>query len=163
MSPDKSAWRRGIFVFLIIVSLALLTVSFRETETGPVHAVRQAFASLLSPLQSVGAKVAEPFQDGYDWFRSVWTAKKKADELEVQKDTLEGMVVQLQEQKEENERLKALLDLQTVSYPEGTEFLVAKVIAKSPTQWEAWVLINMGTADGLQGRHAGGRGHSQSG
>jgi rod shape-determining protein MreC len=150
MSPDKSAWRRGVFVFLIVVSLALLTVSFRETEAGPVHAVRQAFASLLSPLQSVGAKVAEPFQDGYDWLRTLWTAKKKADALEVQKDTLEGMVVQLQDQKEENQRLKALLDLQTVSYPEGIDFLVARIIAKSPTQWESWVLINRGTADGLK-------------
>jgi rod shape-determining protein MreC len=150
MSPDKSAWRRGIFVFLIIVSLALLTVSFRETETGPVHAVRQAFASLLSPLQSAGAKVAEPFQDGYDWLRGLWAAKRKVDTLEVQKDTLEGMVVQLQDQKQENERLRALLKLQTLSYPEGIDFVVARIVAKSPSQWEAWVLISKGTDDGLQ-------------
>ncbi len=147
MTPDKSAWRRGIFVFLILASLALLTVSFRETEAGPVHTVRQGLASVLSPLQSLGAKVAEPFQEGYDWLRSLWTAKRKADQLELEKDTLQGIVVQLQEQKEENQRLKALLELQTVTYPEGTEFLVGKVIAKSPSQWEAWVLIDRGTAD----------------
>lgn len=147
MSPDKSVWRRGIFVFLIILSLALLTVSFREAEDGPVHAVRQGLASLLSPIQSLGSKVAEPFQEGYDYFKSMWTAKREVEELEQQKDTLQGMVVQLEEQKEENERLKALLDLQTVTYPEGTEFLVAKVIAKSPSQWESWVLINQGTSD----------------
>ncbi len=147
MSPDKSVWRRGIFVFLIIASLALLTVSFREAQDGPVHTVRQGLASLLSPLQSLGSKVAEPFQEGYDWFKSMWTANKKVEELELQKDTLQGMLVQLEEQKEENERLKALLDLQTVTYPEGTEFLVARVIAKSPSQWESWILINQGTAD----------------
>jgi rod shape-determining protein MreC len=147
--PDKSAWRRGIFVFLIVISLALLTVSFRESETGPVHSVRQAFASVLSPIQALGAKVAEPFQNGYDWFKSLWTTKKRADELELQKDTLEGIVIQLKEQKDENDRLRALLDLQTVSYPAGIEFLVAKVVAKSPSQWEGWVLINKGSADGL--------------
>jgi rod shape-determining protein MreC len=144
---DKSAWRRGIFVFLIIASLALLTVSFRESEGGPVHAVRQAFASVLSPLQALGSKVAEPFQDGYDWFKSVWSVKKDKEKLEVEKDTLQGLIVQLEEQKDENARLRALLDLQTVSYPEGTEFMVAKVIAKSPSQWEAWVLIDKGTDD----------------
>ncbi len=148
---DKSAWRRGIFVFLIIASLALLTVSFRESPTGPVHAVRQGLASMLSPLQALGAKVAEPFQDGYDWFKSVWAAKKKADQLEIERDTLQGKLVQMEEQREENERLTGLLKLQTdISYPEGTEFLVARVIAKSPSQWEAWVLINKGTADGLK-------------
>jgi rod shape-determining protein MreC len=125
----------------------LLTVSFRETPDGPVHAVRQGLASLLSPLQSLGSKVAEPFQEGYDWFKSMWTANKKVEELELQKDTLQGMLVQLEDQKEENERLRALLDLQTVPYPEGTEFLVARVIAKSPSQWEAWVLIDQGTDD----------------
>jgi rod shape-determining protein MreC len=144
---DKSAWRRGVFVFLIVASLALLTVAFRESETGPVHAVRQAFASVLSPLQALGAKVAEPFQDGYDWIKSVWSVKKDKEALEVQKDTLEGLIIQLSEQKDENARLRALLDLQTVSYPEGIEFMVAKVIAKSPSQWEAWVLIDKGTDD----------------
>jgi rod shape-determining protein MreC len=151
MSPVKSAWRRGIFAFLIIASLALLTVSFREAQTGVVHDVRQAFGSLLSPLQTFGARVAEPFQDGYDWFKSAWSANNRATELEEQLDVLQGQVIALEEQREENQRLKGLLELQEkASYPEGTGFLVARVIGKSPSQWEAWVLINRGTADGLK-------------
>jgi rod shape-determining protein MreC len=105
---------------------------------------------VLSPLQSLGSKVAEPFRQGYEWFKSVWTAKKRVEQLETQKDTLEGLAIQLNEQKDENVRLRALLDLQTVSYPEGTRFLVAKVVAKSPSQWEAWVLIDKGSSDGLK-------------
>jgi len=151
MSPVKSAWRRGIFVLLIIASLALLTVSFREAEAGPVHDVRRAFGSLLSPLQEFGARVAEPFQDGYEWFKSVWSAKKKAEQLEEQLDVLQGEVVRLEEQAEENERLKALLKLRDEgTYPEGAEFEVAQVIGKSPSQWEAWVRINKGSDDGLR-------------
>ena len=42
MPRNKVAWRRVVFVVLIIASLAVLTVSFRETESGPVHAVQQA-------------------------------------------------------------------------------------------------------------------------
>ena len=151
MSPVKSVWRRGIFVFLIIASLALLTVSFREAESGPVHDIRQAFGSLLSPLQEFGARVAEPFQDGYEWFKSVWSARKKSEQLEEQLDVLQGEVVLLEEQAEENERLKALLKLRDEgTYPTGTEFEVAQVIGKSPSQWEAWVRINKGSVDGLR-------------
>lgn len=151
MARNKVAWRRGVFVFLIIASLALLTVSFRESESGPVHDVREGFSSLLSPMQSWGAKIAEPFQDGYQWFKTIWSAHERAEELEKELQVLEGELVQLEEQAQENQRLKSLLDLRDKgTYPAGTDYLVARVIGKSPTLWEAWVLIDKGSADGLR-------------
>ncbi len=48
MPRNKVAWRRFVFVVLIIASLAVLTVSFRETESGPVHAIQQTTAGLLA-------------------------------------------------------------------------------------------------------------------
>ena len=81
MPRNKVVWRRLVFVVLIIASLALLTVSLRETDSGPVHAVQQAGVSVLSPLQSWGARVAEPFQDGYTWIRTIWSAHKDAERL----------------------------------------------------------------------------------
>ena len=151
MPRSKVAWRRLVFVILIIVSLALLTVSFRETETGPVHSVQRFAAGLLTPLQSWGARVAKPFQDGYTWFRTIWSAHKKADELQIQVQTLQGEVVQLEQAAEENQRLKGMLDIKDKgTYPSGTSFKVAHVIGKSPSRWEAWVLIDKGSADGLR-------------
>jgi len=151
MPRNKVAWRRAVFVVLIIVSLALLTVSFREAESGPVHSIQQFAAGLLSPLQSWGAKVAKPFQNGYVWFKTIWSAHKRADDLEKQVQTLQGEVVKLEEQSEENERLKGLLDLRDKgTYPDGTDFEVANVILKSPNHWESWVLIDKGAADGLR-------------
>lgn len=153
MARNKVAWRRGVFVFLIIASLALLTVSFRESESGPVHAVRQGFADMLSPMQSWGDKIAQPFQDGYKWFRTIWSAHERAAELEEELQGLQGELVQLQEQAEENQRLKGLLELQMRdkgTYPAGTDFLVARVIDKPQTLLEAWVKIDKGSADGLR-------------
>ena len=64
---------------------------------------------------------------------------------------LQGEVVKLQEQGEENQRLKSLLDLQDKgTFPAGTDFVVARVIGKSPTRWEAWIQIDKGSADGLR-------------
>mgnify|MGYP001150382418 CR=1 FL=1 len=66
-------------------------------------------------------------------------------------DVLQGELIRLQEQSEENERLRALLDLRDkATYPTGTDFEVAEVIGKSPSLWEAWVLVNRGTDDGLE-------------
>lgn len=155
MARNKVAWRRGVFVFLIIASLALLTVSFRESQSGPVHAVRQGFADMLSPLQSWGDKIAQPFQDGYEWFRTIWSAHERAAELEKELQGLQGELVQLQEQGEENQRLKSLLELRNdlgnnATFPTGTDFLVAQVIDKPQTLLESWVKIDKGSADGLR-------------
>ncbi len=59
-------------------------------------------------------------------------------------------MVSLGEASEENQRLKGLLQLkEAVSFPEGTRFVTARVIGKSPTKWQEWVQIDRGTADGI--------------
>ncbi len=151
MTRNEVAWRRLVFVFLIIASLAILTVSFRESESGPVHAVQQAGLSILSPLQSWGARAAEPFQDGYRWIRTLWSAHNEAERLAAELQALQGEAVKLKEQAEENQRLKSLLDLRDKgTFPEGTDFEVARVTGKSPTRWQAWVQIDKGSADGIR-------------
>jgi len=152
MPSNKVAWRRPVFVILILASLALLTVSFREAESGPVHAIQEAGAGMLSPLQSWGAKIAEPFQDGYQWLKTLWSAHQRAERLEAELQELQGETIKLEEQAEENQRLRALLDLHPDQgiYPEGTDFTSARVIGKSPTRWQAWVQIDKGTADGIR-------------
>ena len=151
MPRNNVAWRRSVFVVLIIASLALLTVTFRETESGPVHAIQQAGASILTPLQSWGAKIAEPFQDGYQWFKTLWSAHKRAERLEEELQALKGEAIKLEETVEEYQRLQGLLDLRDKGvYPEGTEFMVADIIGKSPSLWESWVMIDKGTDEGVR-------------
>ncbi len=151
MTRNEVVWRRLVFVFLIIASLAILTVSFRETESGPVHAVQQAGLSILSPLQSWGARAAEPFQDGYRWIRTLWSAHTEAERLAAELQALQGEAVKLKEQAEENQRLRSLLDLRDKgTFPEGTDFEVARVTGKSPTRWQAWIQIDKGSADGIK-------------
>ncbi|MCL5734519.1 MAG: rod shape-determining protein MreC [Actinobacteria bacterium] len=151
MPRNKVAWRRLIFVVLIIASLALLTVSVRQADSGPVHAIQQAGVSMLSPLQTWGARAAKPFQDGYTWIRTLWSAHKQAEDLAAQLQQLQGEAVKLREEAEENARLKGLLDFQEKgTFPEGTQFKVARVIAKSPTRWESWIEIDKGSADGIR-------------
>ncbi len=151
LARNEVVWRRLIFVVLIIASLAILTVSFRESESGPVHAIQQAGLGILSPLQSWGARAAQPFQDGYAWIRTLWSAHEEAQRLAAELQALQGEAVKLKEQAEENARLKSLLDLRDKgTFPEGTDFEVARVTGKSPTRWEAWVQIDKGSADGIK-------------
>ena len=151
MPRNKVAWRRVVFVVLIIASLAVLTVSFRETESGPVHSIQQGVAGLLAPMQSWGARIAQPFQNGYQWLTTLWSAHKDAQRLTGQVQVLQGQVIELQEQAQENQRLKSLLDLKDKgTFPAGTDFIVARVTVKSPTKWQAWIVVDKGSDDGLK-------------
>jgi rod shape-determining protein MreC len=151
MPRNKVAWRRFVFVVLIIACLALLTVSLRESKSGPVHSIQQAGVSVLSPMQSWGATIAKPFEDGYHWITTLWSAHKQAESLAAQLQQLQGKAVQFQEQADENARLRALLDFRDKgTFPAGTGFVVCRVVGKSPTQWNAWAEIDKGSADGLQ-------------
>jgi rod shape-determining protein MreC len=151
MPRNKVAWRRLVFVALIIVALALLTVSFRETSSGPIHSIQQAGLSALTPLQSAGARAAKPFRDGYHWVTTLWSAHRENQQLAGQLEKLQGVAVQNQELGQENDRLRGLLDFQdSTVFPAGASSKVAMVIGKAPTLWESWVLIDKGSADGVE-------------
>ncbi len=82
---------------------------------------------------------------------TLWSAHQDAERLAEQVQVLQGEVVTLQEQGEENQRLKSLLDFKDKgTFPAGTEFLVARVTVKSPTRWQSWIQIDKGSADGLR-------------
>ena len=52
---------------LVIASLALLSVYFRESSSGTLHDVQDAGASVIHPFQVAAERVAQPFEDLYGW------------------------------------------------------------------------------------------------
>jgi rod shape-determining protein MreC len=69
--------RRAIVVGLVIVALALVTISFRSPTSGALHDVQGAGSTALRPFQIAATRIAQPFRDGYDWVASVSSAKSE--------------------------------------------------------------------------------------
>ena len=69
--------RRAIVVGLVIVALALVTISFRSPTAGALHDVQGAGSTALRPFQIGATRIAQPFRDGYDWVASVSSAKSE--------------------------------------------------------------------------------------
>ncbi|GAB4250626.1 MAG: hypothetical protein Kow00129_11510 [Thermoleophilia bacterium] len=150
MLRDKDVRRRLLFATLLFVSLTLLTVFFREPATGFLHSVQRGGLGVLTPVQSVAARAVEPFQEGYRWGAQLWRAQQRNEDLERELETLRGTLIQLQEAREENERLKELLEFQQAEiFPGDMEFEVARVVGRSPTRWRRWIQIDKGAADGV--------------
>jgi rod shape-determining protein MreC len=142
--------RRALFTALVVASLLLLTVFFREPATGALHTVQQGGVGALSPLQSLASRAVQPFEDGWRWVGQALRANDQNTEMRLQLEELRGQLVTLTEADQENERLKGLLDMREAGiFPQGATFVVARVIGKSPTKWESWVQIDKGSAEGI--------------
>src|SRR4051794_10867699 len=73
--------RRLVLAVLVILALALLTISFRSPTSGALHGVQDAGATALRPFQVAAQRVARPFRDVYGYFNDLAGAKSENAKL----------------------------------------------------------------------------------
>jgi rod shape-determining protein MreC len=151
VNRKRALWRRLLVVALLVLSLAMLTLYFRESDAGPVHRVQKAGLKVLSPLQSGISRVVEPFRDAWNWVGDLFSAQSQNKKLRREVAKLHALVAEQLVLRQENQRLKQLLDVRDDEvYPAGTEFVAARVIALPTEAWYSTVTINAGSSKGIQ-------------
>ncbi len=73
--------RRAVLGVLVILALALLTVSFRSPTSGALHDAQGTGAAVLRPFQVAAERVARPFRDVYGYFSGLAGAKSENAKL----------------------------------------------------------------------------------
>jgi len=68
-------------VALVLVSLALITVYFRESSGGTLHSAQRIGVSILTPFEVAGERVSRPFRDAYGWTAELVGAKSDNERL----------------------------------------------------------------------------------
>ena len=66
---------------LLLLSVALLTAYFRESDSGVAHGVQGAVLTVVSPLQSGTATATKPFRDAWNWVGDLFSAKSENKSL----------------------------------------------------------------------------------
>ena len=100
------------------VSLALVTVYFRESDGGVLHGAQSTGATVLRPFEVGAERVARPFRDGAGWFGGLLHAKSDNKKLKRQVDAPPPAARSSTSRAlRENAQLKKLLD-----YLEGPRF-----------------------------------------
>ena len=74
--------RRLVLAVLVLVALALLTISFRSPTAGALHDLQGYGASALRPFQIAATRVARPFRDAYNYLDGLTSAKSQNSKLE---------------------------------------------------------------------------------
>jgi rod shape-determining protein MreC len=161
-SARSNAFRRRVVVgFLVIVSLVLLTVSFRSSA---LDGVQGAGASVLRPFEIAAHRVAAPFRDATGWTRGLFHAKSENRKLTREVDVLRREVAGLAAARQANAYLERLLKYErSPAFPQDYNAVAAQVLT-SPTVFNRSVTISAGsnrgiavqdvvvTADGLVGQ-----------
>lgn len=142
--------RRLVVAVLVVVSLAMLTVYFREAESGPMHSVQGAVASVLHPFQVGAERIARPFRDAYGWTAGLVHARSENEQLRKDLQLIRQQAIQNATAAQENVELRqALRYLAGPTFPRDYESLGASVISHAPNEFDQTLVISAGGRDGI--------------
>jgi rod shape-determining protein MreC len=151
---SRAVKARLVAAVLVLVSLGLITIYFRESSEGGLHTAQRIGVSVLAPFEAAGERVARPFRDAWTWMSDVLDAKKENEELRKENEALRDQAIQNQTAVQENQRLKELLGyVAGPSFPDDYQRVVARVIARPPSSYQQYVLVNAGTDEGVRRGH----------
>jgi rod shape-determining protein MreC len=128
--PARAFKARLVAAVLVLVSLALITVHFRESSDGPLHTAQRIGVSVLTPFAVAGERVARPFRDAWSYTSDL---------------------IQEQTAARDNERLRELLAfVDGPSFPADFRGVATRVIARPPSVYRQEVLVAAGSGSGVE-------------
>jgi rod shape-determining protein MreC len=154
VARKRALRRRAIAALFLVLSLAMLTLYFRESAGGVVHRVQEASLTTISPLQRGAARAIKPFRDAWHWVGDLFHAKSenaalKGEIAKLQLDDARYLTIQ-----QENDQLRALLAFKrdrifNAGIRDGLTLIPARVIARSTNVWYSTVTIDIGQSAGV--------------
>ncbi len=135
-----------LLVILLIASLLLTVVYDREGQSGPLHSLQGVAQSIATPFASAGNSVSQSAQN-----LSVAASDQLADAdtlsaLEEQNRELRNLVSQLEEYRQEAQRLEGLVSIRDIYTIEGA---TARVVGRSGEAYSQTITLDAGTNDGV--------------
>jgi rod shape-determining protein MreC len=141
--------RRAVVLGLVVVSLALITASFRETSGGPLHGAQNFGAAVMKPFEVAAGRVARPFRDAYHWFDGLVTARSENQKLKKEVRQLRQQYATAQSAQNENAVLQRLLDYERgPRFPKDFRAVNASVIARAPIKQQ--ITVSAGSQQGVR-------------
>jgi rod shape-determining protein MreC len=136
---------------LVVLAIALITISFREGDGGPLTRAQDTGAAALRPFQVAADRVAEPFEDAYRWADGLLSARSDAERLAEENEALRQQLAQSQLALRENTRLRALLRFRDgARFPRDYNGLAAAVIGRPAAAFSQAINVAVGSNDGVR-------------
>jgi rod shape-determining protein MreC len=143
--------RRLAIGILVLLSLVLITLSFRSGEDGALGGVHSAGSSALRPFAVGFERVAQPFRDAYSWADSLLDARSEAERLRAENRELRQRAIQSEFARQENDYLRRLLTyLDGPRFPGDFDPIAAEVIGRPAGTFTQAIVVAAGSSDGVR-------------
>ncbi len=137
-------------ILLVLVSLALLTVYFRESSGGGLHSLQSTGASILRPFEVAANRVAQPFRDAAGWLGGLSSARDENRMLRRENSELTTKLYNADAILQENRDLRAMLHyVGGRSVPQDYTSLATSILSQPPGQFDQRVVVGVGRSDGV--------------
>ena len=135
-----------LLVLLLVISLVLVVVYAREGEEGPLHTIQDSTSALSSPLSSKGAASSSLAASATASLEDLTADGQTMNQLQESNATLSQMVVELEEYRQEANRLESLIGLHDAY---GFTSVAARVTGYSSDSYNRIITIDVGSASGV--------------
>jgi rod shape-determining protein MreC len=136
---------------LVLLSLVLITISFRSPTSGALHGIESAGATVLRPFEVAAERVARPFRDVYGYFRGLVHAKSENEKLRDENNKLRQLALRGEAARQEYDELKSLLKfVEGPSFPADYLPVNTRIISWAASEFDQQVVINAGRDDGIR-------------
>jgi rod shape-determining protein MreC len=136
---------RLTIALLVLTSIALLTLDFRDAEV--VQSARRMAGTVFSPLRGAAETVASPFSNAWHGVTDYGDIKAENEDLREQLEAVQGGEV-LEE--DASSQLAEILEQQNLEWVGAIETTTARVLSSDPSNFSDTVDISKGSDDGLK-------------
>ena len=134
----------------MLLSLVLITISFRSGSGGAVNRVEGAGATVLRPFEVAAERVARPFRDVYGYFAGLVHVKRENSRLRQQVNELRQKELQGQSAQQQNRVLKEQLKfVDSPQFPKDYLPVNTRIISWA-SEFEQQVVIAAGSDRGIR-------------
>jgi rod shape-determining protein MreC len=143
--------RRIVAGVLVLLSLVLITVYFREPAGGGLHSVQGTGATVLRPFEVGANRVAAPFRDTYGWFSGLIHAKSENKRLRAEVDQLRAEAFQNANAAQQVESLRSQLHYVGLPrFPQDYRPVPTDVISGPSSEFVQQIGIAAGSSSGIR-------------
>lgn len=135
-------------VVLVSVSLAVITLDYRQGEGGPLAALGDTAKTAMAPLQRTMTNITRPIGNFFSGLAHLPSLERENEQQRTEIAALKTELAAGGVVSERYEELLAVHDLTKALRPETVT--TATVIADSPSNFEWTIVIDRGSSDGVE-------------
>lgn len=144
--PEPRRRSRTLLAVLVLVSLVLITIDYRQGEGGAVAAIQRGALTVFGPVAEGFGTVVRPIGGFFSGIGELGSLRDQKAALEEDLRDIRERQVSMADLQRENEQLRAQLGMRDRL---GYTTTAARVIAQPPTSIERSVLLDVGADNGL--------------